>query len=27
MKEGEDVFEMVKRVPMFTGSEDVEEWL
>ena len=21
------VFEMLKRVPMFTGSEDVKEWL
>ncbi len=26
-KAGVDVFEMLKRVPMFTGSEDVEEWL
>ena len=26
-KAGVDVFDMLKRVPMFTGSEDVEEWL
>jgi hypothetical protein len=26
-KVGVDVFKMLKRVPMFTGSEDVEEWL
>jgi hypothetical protein len=22
-----DVFDVLKKVPMFTGSEDVEEWL
>jgi hypothetical protein len=26
-KAGGDLFEMLERVPIFTGSEDVEEWL